>query len=753
MSWTNIKLIWARELKDQLRDRRTLFTVIVLPLLLYPFMGISLIQVTQFFREHATKVWVVGSENLPQQTPLLDGQAIAAAWLEPQDQKLLQLQFSGEGDVELTKLVEHFKSMGQSKEVSELVDQLIQQQMIERNVDLAVIVPHSIDAQDNVSANPAIPNVLLFLNSASDKSRIAFERFNTVLKKWQIGIFEKKLLAQNLTKSFAQPINISSVDVAQKKERQAAAWSKTLPLLIIIWCLTGAFYPAVDLCAGEKERGTFETLLASPASRTEIALGKLFTVMAFSISTAVLNLISMGVTSTFVLGRISQMPGSTLAAAALGPPPLASMFWLFVAIIPVAALFSAVSLAAAAFARSSKEGQYYLVPLIMISMPLMVLPMLPAAKLDLGTSLIPITNVMLLLRALIEGNFHGVVPYLAMVALVTLICVASAVRWVVHQFNSESVLFRASERFGISSWLSYIFKERGEMPALGHALLCGIVILMTKFFVGFAVQVPVSWYDFARQTVVVLLATVAMPAVIMAIVLTRRPNRSLRLVWCRPSFVAASIFLAVCMHPTFTVLSRAIMYVYPPSESLAAMNSVMGPLLEHPPSIWFLLGLFALAPAALEEVAFRGFILSGAQAVKNQWLAILITSFFFGAAHAVFQQSIMTFFVGMILGFLAVRTGSLLPCIAYHAVHNSMTVLSAKLAEHGLPSQFAWLAQVNDAGVIEYYALPGLMLTIIGISLLFWVWQSTLAAQGPQNDLVRLRIAFGRLFGMKHDLA
>jgi sodium transport system permease protein len=650
-------------------------------------------------------------------------------------------------------LVEHFKTMGQSNEVSDLVDQLIQQQMIERKVDLAVVVPHPIDAENAPTTDADNPNVLLFVNSASDKSRIAFERFNAVLKKWQIGIFEQKLAAHNLTKSFARTVNISNVDVAQKRERQAAAWSKTLPLLIIIWCLTGAFYPAVDLCAGEKERGTFETLLASPASRTEIALGKLFTVMAFSISTAVLNLISMGITSTFVLGRISQMPGSSLAAAALGPPPLASMFWLFVAIVPVAALFSAVSLAAAAFARSSKEGQYYLVPLIMISMPLMVLPMLPAAKLDLGTSLIPVTNVMLLLRALIEGNFQGVVPYLAMVVLVTLICVASAVRWVVHQFNSESVLFRASERFGISSWLSYIFKERGEMPALGHALLCGIVILMTKFFVGFAVQVPVSWYDFARQTIVVLLATVAMPAVLMAIVLTRRPRLSLRLVWCRPSFIAAAVFLAVCIHPTFTVLSRTILYIYPPSESLAAMNSVMGPLLENPPSIWFLLGLFALVPAVFEEIAFRGFILSGAQAVKNQWLAILITSFFFGAAHAVFQQSLMTFFVGMVLGFLAVRTGSLLPCIAYHAVHNSMTVLSAKLAERGLPSQFTWLAQVNDAGVIEYYALPGLMMTLIGISLLFWIWQTTSAGPTSKDNLLRLRFAFGRLFGMKQDLA
>ena len=76
----------------------------------------------------------------------------------------------------------------------------------------------------------------------------------------------------------------------------------------------------------------------------------------------------------------------------LGPPPLAPMLWLVVALVPMSALFSALSLAVAAFARSSKEGQYYLMPLLLISLPLMMLPMLPAAELDLGTALIPLTG-------------------------------------------------------------------------------------------------------------------------------------------------------------------------------------------------------------------------------------------------------------------------------------------------------------------------------------------------------------------------
>ena len=81
------------------------------------------------------------------------------------------------------------------------------------------------------------------------------------------------------------------------------------------------------------------------------------------------------------------------------------------ALVPISALFSALSLAIAAFARSSKEGQYYLMPLLMISLPLMMLPMLPATELDLGFALIPLSGLMLLLRALIEGQYWEALRY------------------------------------------------------------------------------------------------------------------------------------------------------------------------------------------------------------------------------------------------------------------------------------------------------------------------------------------------------
>ena len=124
-------------------------------------------------------------------------------------------------------------------------------------------------------------------------------------------------------------------DLADTGHRDAALWSKILPFLLLIWALTGAFYPAVDVCAGEKERGTLETLLSSPAERIEIVWGKLLTVMLFSMMTSGLNLVSMGITGTALL---SQLPR-------FGPPPPLAPLWLLIALVPVAALFSALCMA------------------------------------------------------------------------------------------------------------------------------------------------------------------------------------------------------------------------------------------------------------------------------------------------------------------------------------------------------------------------------------------------------------------------
>lgn len=724
MKWSNVKLIFAREMRDQMRDRRTLFTVAVLPIILYPLMGMAMLQVSQFMREHPTDVWVVGADNLPSSPALIVDGKINESFASPKDRQLLKLIASVDDDREFKSLIQNFKEVP-AAHGSHLIDRLLEEEMVQRNVDLAVVIPAPIQSPQLIDPDSPVgrqPKIYIFHNSAQDKSKIAATRFSEVIKSWQKSFVNDVLHQNEIPQTLIRGVAVTSSDVADKAGVSAAMWSKILPFIVMIWSLTGAFYPAIDLCAGEKERGTFETLLSSPAKRSEIAIGKLMTVISFSMATALLNLLSMAFTGLFVYSRMAGTIGG-MAGLSVGPPPAAAILWLVIALMPISALFSAVALAAAAFARSSKEGQYYLVPLMMISMPLMMIPMLPAAKLDLGTSLIPVSGLMLLLRGLIEGQYEQSLRFFAPVCGVTLICCWLSVRWVIFQFNSETVLFRASERFGVGAWVKQIARQRTDLPGVGSALLCCVVILVLSFFVSFSLTgVPTTFLLFSKTTVIQLMTTVLVPALFMAIILSKNPRKALRLNRCSVPVACAAIIMAICFHPLFMAFRELVMIVYPMSADMSGFEIVFEKILADAPGVWAILLVMAVTPAVFEELAFRGFILSGLENLRNKWQAIALTSLFFGLSHSIIQQSVITGVVGVILGIVAVQSRSILPCILYHVTHNGLTILLSMAQSNRVESSpiLNRLLHSPDGVGYQYTNLATVIMGALAIGLLIW---------------------------------
>ncbi len=635
--------------------------IAVLPMLLYPLLGMSFLQVSQFMREHPTKVLLIGlpqAEGLP---PLVEGRKFSAElFADPQRMQNISVRVEPDLQREAARSMEYASALAQSGKFDVVVyfPPNFGQQLAEFRRQL-------LERQGDSSARHAvsIPSPVMFYNDAREKSGLAFRRVELVMESWTGAIGGQVLKENRLPESAAKPFQVTTNDVAERSERQAALWSKVLPLVLLLWALTGAFYPAVDLCAGEKERGTLETLLSSPAERSEIVWGKLLTIMLFSVATAVLNLLSMGLTGSFVL---NQLPTS------LGSPP----WWVFpvllATLMPMAALFSALCLALAAFARSTKEGQYYLMPLVLVTMPLTILPMSPGVELNLGNSLIPVTGVVLLLRTLLEGNWLQAIPYLPPVVVVTLGCCLLALRWAADQFNSENVLFREGERFDVSLWLRRLLEDRGETPSVPLAVACGVLILMLQFFMNFAIP---SDQGLVVRAAIPQLACIATPALLMTIMLTSSPRKTLLLK--RPPFgsIAAAVVLAMCMHPLSFALKMGVEWLYPLPEQVAEQIKT---LLEGT-TLAELIVFAAVMPAICEELAFRGFILSGLRHMGHKWRAIIVSSIFFGFAHGVFQQSLVASLLGTMVAYMAVQTGSILPGMTFHLLHNSMLVLASKL--------------------------------------------------------------------------
>jgi sodium transport system permease protein len=721
VSWTNVKLIYLRELRDQARDRRTLFTIIVLPLLLYPLMGMSVFQVQQFLKEHNSKVRLIGTAGLPSDPPLIDGKQFATAVSSPNENRTLELELVPRSGPS----VEEIRSAAERDIHAGICDAVVYfpPDFATRLAEYRRQLP-ALDPSDPAAlAEDTAPRPEMFLDTASDKSRVAADRIEGILRRWREKLVQENLRQSNLPAATTRPFELQSTDVAEETQRRAALWSKILPFVLMVWALTGAFYPAVDLCAGEKERGTLETLLSSPAQRSEIVLGKLLTVMTFSMATSLLNLVSMTATGTFIVTQLEKMGGQNMRID-LGPPPLVPLIWLVLALVPISALFSALSLAVAAFARSSKEGQYYLMPLLMISLPLMMLPMLPATQLDLGFALIPLSGLMLLLRTLIEGQYLEALRYSVPVIGVTLACCLLAMRWAIDQFNNESVLFRESERLDLGLWIRHLVRDRQDTPTVGEALLCGIIILVLRFFATLATtKMPEAWSEFVTSTLILQIALIATPALLMAIVLTRRPLETLRL--GRPSFlltIPAAGLLAVCLHPAMVWLGEAIRWVYPISPAVLEQLKPLEDVFSQAP-LWQALLLIALTPAICEELAFRGFILSGLRHMGHKWGAIVLASAFFGLAHGLWQQSLAAFAVGVVIGYIAVKTGSLWPGVLYHCMHNGLSLVQSRVTvdaavEHPLLRHI--LVKGPEEGQLIYSWPATIVAALLAAGILWW---------------------------------
>ena len=732
MNWNHIKLIVSREIRDQLRDRRTIFVIAILPLLLYPLLGMSFLQVAQFMRESATRVWVIGADQLPEDPALLVAKSFRNdLLLQPSDERLFEVNLDPlEPGSDVKEVANAAISGGRfdaviyvSPEFAANVTEFRNQQTLDPRAQLSEENTTLTSESNDVRAEG--PEV--FYSVAKDKSRVAHDRIIGILSRWRSDLMERPQIAITteaeaavVTKP-AKPFKLVRHDLSADKGRRAAMWSKILPFVIIVWSMTGAFYPAIDLCAGEKERGTLETLLSCPASRNDIVAGKLFTVMVFSIATSLLNLVSMSMTGNFVMAQMQTISG--MEGLQMGPPPASTLAWLVVALIPIAALFSALSLALAAMARSSKEGQYYLMPLMLGTMPLMMLPMLPGAELDLGSALIPVTGVILLLRSLIEGDVVLAIQHILPVFGVTAICCWLAMLWAVHQFQDERVLFHESEQFSLKSWLIHLVRDRGNVPTIAQGFLCAVLVLIVRFFGEFLLPFAFDWNGLFLRTSMSQICFIAGPAVLMALLLTRKPTQTLLLQKPTGGFgthLWLAALLAIVMHPVVSSLANGIRTLYPISEKTMAKLEMFQGMLSGAPSIWSLLIMMAVLPAICEELAFRGFMLSGLRRMKNKWLAVLVSSLFFGIAHQMLQQSIAAFAIGMLIGYIAIQTNSIFPCMLYHLIHNSLPLVVAN-----------WISESNGIrGLVEvrneslFYGWPLVSVCIAAAIVILWRFQN-----------------------------
>lgn len=397
MSWKDAATVYRKELRDSLRDRRTLLSMVIIPLLVMPALVYAVSRIGSrayaSAREEIPSVMVLGGADSPR--------TIAALRQSPR-----------------------FRIVAESAGYRQLIS--------DKKIRAAVRIPPGFDA--GLAAGSARPVVILHYQGEL-KSGFAVGEIEAFFRDLRERTVAASLAAHGLPASLVTPFAVQRENVAPPEKVGGNAVGGLVPYLIIMLCFTGAVYPAIDLTAGEKERGTMETLLCSPVARVDIVLGKFFTVLTSSLCAIGLALVSMALTMT--------LAGAGIGAAKTALPPLdpLGLAGVLAMVLPVAVLFSALLLTIALFAKSTKEAQTYLTPLAFIVLLPVAVGLLPGIELNGRLALVPILNLSLICKEMLSGVWHW--NYIALIFASTCLYAGAALALAVRMFNREDVIFRS----------------------------------------------------------------------------------------------------------------------------------------------------------------------------------------------------------------------------------------------------------------------------------------------------------------------
>jgi sodium transport system permease protein len=616
---SSIGLVFRKELRETLRDRRTLFIMIGLPILLYPAL-------------------------------MLGVTSVAAKRVQRLEDRIHRVAVVGDAPELLAHLEEDpaFRPVMGEDDATAAVR--------EKRADVALLVSPGFSA---ALADGTPAPIEIVYSHAEERSLAARTAMRRSLEDFRDGVLVQRLGDENLLR----PIETEESDVSGVSASAVFA-SRVLGMFLVLMMLTAAFYPAVDLGAGEKERGTLETLLVAPVGRAEIVIGKYLTVLTVSLGAAALNLVAMGLTFSTLAGMMARSGSGSFD---IGFGTLAAMVAL---LVPLAALFSAASLALSAFARSYKEGMHYLTPLAVVVTPLALVAALPDMELDAGLALMPVTGSVLHFRDLLLGRAS--LLYGALAFLSSGVVAGAVLAWCVGLFRREDILFRPASGGGLRA-LRAEARRRG-VPNGGEAVLVFVGSLALMWFLGARVMSG----GVIRGHLLNQLLVIAGPAVAYALAAGFRPRETFSLRLGRTRILAAAALLG----PGLAVLlsEGAHRLGLDRADDVRHLSEVLGAILALPLGLRLL--LIAVLPAICEETLFRGFVLTGFRRSMGPVKAAVLCGILFGVFHLSPSRIPATALLGVLLALLTLRAGSILPAVLGHALYNGTLGV---LAGEGMP--------------------------------------------------------------------
>lgn len=654
-----IKSLYKKELLDVIRDKKTVIMMLIVPLVLYPVVMILSMQLMTGISE------TMSTSNY-------------RICLDFEDNTRLKELFEANEDVSCTF------------------------EFLEPENPEAALANEELDVIIRASKNEDVEQFDIVYMSSVTMSAYAVDMVERVLVAYK-NIKTKELLeAAGLDPSYIlNPVVVSYKDTSTNEETAGSLLGLMIPFMLVISLLMGTMYPAIDTTAGERERGTLETILTLPVTNKELITSKFLAVGTIGIISALLNIISMGGVGAYMYNMVSSMQKSTgtIKMSKFGPAILVGVL----CVLAFAVFISAISMCVCALAKSYKEANNYLTPLTLIVMFASFISFIPNVNLNGRTALIPVANVCLLIKELLQFKYN-----INMIALVLFANVSYGVISIMilsRIYDSETILFGDSNG-GIQIFEKRSNIKKSDYPTTSDVWLVVIILAMLVIYLGGALQLKFGIGGVLGTQLII--AGVAF----LAAVYTKKDLRktfklrlpSLRGVVGGIIAVAGGIMLSI-------VLSGLVAVVF--SNSSAAAEEATLKIIGDNPVIAIL--VVALAPAICEELMFRGYILGAMTNKYKIGSAITVAAIIFGMYHMSVSRFFPTALLGALQCYFAVKTESILPGMIMHFINNALSVVTVIYPEK--VAKILPIMTQNSINTVEavLLAIGGVVFIAVGV--------------------------------------
>ena len=660
-----VKAIFKKEMIDILRDKKTLFMGIILPIILYPVLMIVMTQ-------------------------------ILSSSMNSISNKDINIAFSKEPSSSLISIIDNYDDETDSKI-----------NIIESQSYIKELEDGRLDAYLEIDENNNIENYYVYINSSKENSSTVSIKIEEILNTYKLSLTERELNNNGLdVNKILEPIVFETRDVAKTEEIAGFFLGQVLPIILIIGVLLGAIYPAIDSMAGEKERGTLETLFTLPISNLELVMGKYMAVSFCAIVTAVLNILSILLTISYLFLSGSIVEGLEISKFNINELILPIIITLLCVCL-FAMVISAVSMCVCSFAKSFKDAQNYITPVMFLVLIPSYVSMIPNMKLDSTTAIIPVVNISLLIKSVL--SFNSNIGLIAMVFMSNFTFVILAVILLSKIFNSEEILFGGSKSFSFLEKRSNI--KKGTMPSQSDGIIMYAFGLVLLIYVGSLVQLKFGMAGLAMTQIMII----SLPLLFAYYIKSNfKKVFNLKLPTIKQIFGAISLWIG-----TYTIvmlITQLLLYLFPQSmEVVEGLNEAL--FIED--SLLLNILIVACMPAVCEEIFFRGFLLSAFRNNKKSYKsAIIITGILFGFMHMDFIRMIPTGILGISFAYAVCKTNSIFIGMIMHFLNNGLAVLvshytaNLELAKEGSEVVALTFNQVM------IYLIIGLLFITLGSRLL-----------------------------------